>query len=106
MDATAGDDSGCAHSPAVGLAKYRNSGWPQYFSLFYNIVVAGAIMYWIYFTLLKRLTVAMSTIAMLAVPVVAVISDAFWLWKFPLWIDLGALGLIGVAVALALNKPA
>ena len=81
-------------------------GWPQYFSLFYNIVVAGAIMYWIYFTLLKRLTVAMSTIAMLAVPVVAVISDAFWLWKFPLWIDLGALGLIGVAVALALNKPA
>ena len=70
------------------------------------IVVAGAIMYWIYFTLLKRLTVAMSTIAMLAVPVVAVISDAFWLWKFPLWIDLGALGLIGVAVTLALNKPA
>ena len=76
----------------------------QYFSLAYNILVAGSLIYWAYFAVVQKLSVMVSTISTLAVPLIAVLADAVMEASWPGWTDTGALMLVALAVILALTK--
>ncbi|MEC7216193.1 MAG: DMT family transporter, partial [SAR324 cluster bacterium] len=60
-------------------------GMAQYFSLAYNILVAGSLIYWAYFAVVQRLSVMVSTISTLAVPLIAVLADAVMEASWPGW---------------------
>ncbi|MED5290404.1 MAG: DMT family transporter, partial [SAR324 cluster bacterium] len=86
---------------------WENIGSPgleQYFSLAYNILVAGSLIYWAYFAVLQRISVMVSTISTLAVPLIAVLADAVMEASWPGWSDTGALMLVALAVILALTE--
>ena len=81
-----------------------SQGLAQYLSLAYNILVAGSLIYWAYFAVVQRLSVMVSTISTLAVPLIAVLADAVMEASWPGWSDTGALVLVALAVILALTK--
>ena len=76
----------------------------QYFFLAYNILVAGSLIYWAYFAVVQKLSVMVSTISTLAVPLIAVLADAVIKAFWPGWTDTGALMLVALAVILALTE--
>ncbi len=82
----------------------RSPGMAQYFSLAYKILVAGSLIYWAYFAVVQKLSVMVSTISTLAVPLIAVLADAVMEASWPGWSDTGALMLVAMAVILALTK--
>ena len=79
-------------------------GMAQYFSLAYNILVAGSLIYWAYFAVVQKLSVMVSTISTLAVSLIAVLADAVMEASWPSWTDTGALKLVALAVILALTE--
>ena len=54
--------------------------------------------------MVQRLSVMVSTISTLAVPLIAVLADAVMEASWPGWSDTGALVLVALAVILALTK--
>ena len=90
-----------------GIWDWENIGSPglaQYLSLAYNILVAGSLIYWAYFAVVQRLSVMVSTISTLAVPLIAVLADAVMEASWPGWSDTGALMLVALAMILALTE--
>ena len=104
LDAGAWYHSGPAGGSDLGLENIGSPGMAQYFSLAYNILVAGSLIYWAYFAVVQRLSVMVSTISTLAVPLIAVLADAVMEASWPGWSDTGALMLVALAVILALTK--
>ena len=66
--------------------------------------MAGSLIYWAYFAVVQKLSVMVSTISTLAVPLIAVLGDAVIEASWPSWSDTGALMLLALAVILALTE--
>ena len=81
-----------------------SAGKPQYFALAYNIFVGGSLIYWAYFSVVKKLFVTFSTTSTLTVPFIVVLTDAVFRSAWPSLSDTGALMLVAIAVILALIK--
>ena len=64
----------------------------------------GSLIYWAYFAVVQRLSVMVSTISTLAVPLIAVLTDAVMEASWPGWSDTGELMLVALAVILALTE--
>ena len=55
--------------------------------------------------MVQKLSVMVSTISTLAVPLIAIMADAVMEASWPGWSDTGALLLVALAVILALTEP-
>jgi len=79
-----------------------------WFAIFYNIVMAGTLAHWAWFTLARTLPVAVSSIASLPVPVVGVFAGMLLLGERPgpnEWLALGFVVAGLVAVLWTPPKP-
>ena len=84
--------------------KIGSPGWEQFFSMAYNGLIAGSLIYWAYFSVVERLSVSVATISTLAVPFIAVITDSVMHKSFPHWNDILALLFVALSVLIALTK--
>jgi drug/metabolite transporter (DMT)-like permease len=97
--------------PLVALAPFFATGPLQapstgaVFALLYNIVLAGTIAHWAWFTLARTLPVAVSSMSSLPVPVVGVFSGMLVLGERPGPAEWTALALVVVAMLLVLWPP-
>jgi drug/metabolite transporter (DMT)-like permease len=67
----------------VGLPRLATISWLAWFALLYNIVFAGTVAHWAWFTLARTLPVAISGLASLPVPVVGVFAGMLVLGERP-----------------------
>lgn len=75
--------------------------WPLV-SLLYNAFIAAILCYWLWFTIVTLVPVAVSSVSTLMVPVVGVFSGMLLLAEQPGPAEFGALALVSAAVALVL----
>ena len=80
-------------NPPSYLLHISGTAW---FAVFYNILLAGTIAHWAWFTLARTLPVAVSSLSSLPVPVVGVLSGMLFLGERP-----GATEFIALALVLA-----
>jgi drug/metabolite transporter (DMT)-like permease len=69
-----------------------------WFAILYNIVMAGTIAHWAWFTLARTLPVAVSSLSSLPVPVVGVFAGMLVLGERPGWPEWIALSLVLAAL--------
>ena len=67
----------------TGLARLAHVSWLVWFAIGYNIVLAGTLAHWAWFTLARTLPVAVSGLASLPVPVVGVFAGMIVLGERP-----------------------
>jgi drug/metabolite transporter (DMT)-like permease len=65
------------------LSQLRSMSGTAWFAILYNIVFAGTIAHWAWFTLARTLPVAMSSMSSLPVPVVGVFAGMIVLGERP-----------------------
>ncbi len=87
---------------AAQLAALSSRGW---FALAYNVLLAGTIAHWAWFTLARTLPVAVSSLSSLPVPVVGVISGMVVLGERPGIQEWIALALVVAALFTVLFQP-
>jgi drug/metabolite transporter (DMT)-like permease len=85
------------------LANLSARGW---FAIVYNIVLAGTIAHWAWFTLARTLPVAVSSLSSLPVPVVGVFAGILVLNERPGVQEWLALGFVVLALFIVLFQPA
>jgi len=73
-------------------------------ALAYNIVIAFAFAYWAWFKIASSVSVAVSSISVLSVPIVSVMSGMAFLGERPSIVECAALVLVVCAI-LAVNLP-
>ena len=66
-----------------GLGRLTHASATTWFAIFYNILLAGTLAHWAWFTLARTLPVAVSSMASLPVPVVGVFSGMLVLGERP-----------------------
>jgi drug/metabolite transporter (DMT)-like permease len=88
---------------AATLATISPRAW---FAIFYNIVMAGTLAHWAWFTLARTLPVAVSSIASLPVPVVGVFAGMLVLGERPGPNEWLALGFVVAGLVAVLWTPA
>jgi drug/metabolite transporter (DMT)-like permease len=81
------------------LATLSNTAW---FAIVYNIIFAGTIAHWAWFTLARTLPVAVSSLSSLPVPVVGVFAGMAVLGERPGAAEWVALGLVVAALVAVL----
>jgi drug/metabolite transporter (DMT)-like permease len=84
------------------LAALSPRGW---FAVLYNIVLAGTLAHWAWFTLARTLPVAVSSLSSLPVPVVGVFAGIVILNERPGLQEWLALALVVLALFIVLWKP-
>ena len=67
----------------AGLARFAHVSWRVWFAIGYNILLAGTVAHWAWFTLARTLPVAVSGLASLPVPVVGVFAGMIVLGERP-----------------------
>ena len=67
----------------VGLPRLAHVSWLVWFAIGYNILLAGTLAHWAWFTLARTLPVAVSGLASLPVPVVGVFAGMIVLGERP-----------------------
>lgn len=87
---------------ATELAQLSPRGW---FALVYNVLFAGTLAHWAWFTLARTLPVAVSSLSSLPVPVVGVISGIVLLGERPGPREWVALALVVAALFTVLFQP-
>jgi drug/metabolite transporter (DMT)-like permease len=87
---------------ATELGALSQRGW---FAIVYNILLAGTVAHWAWFTLVRTLPVAISSLSSLPVPVVGVISGMVVLGEQPGVQEWIALALVVVALFIVLFQP-
>ena len=88
---------------ATELANLSARGW---FAIAYNIFLAGTLAHWAWFSLARRLPVAVSSLSSLPVPVVGVLSGMLVLGEHPGSREWIALALVVAALFVVLFQPA
>jgi len=88
---------------ATELANLSARGW---FAIAYNIFLAGTLAHWAWFSLARRLPVAVSSLSSLPVPVVGVLSGMLVLGERPGSREWIALALVVAALFVVLFQPA
>lgn len=93
----------------AGVLAFESDAWhvvgaPALGALAYNVLIAFAFAYWAWFRLAQAVSVAVSSISILSVPVVGVVSGIWLLGERPGWHELLALLLV-VASVLVINLP-
>lgn len=83
---------------------WRPVGTAAYLALGYNIVVAFAFAYWAWFKIASTVSVTVSSISVLSVPIVGVVSGFVFLGERPSLQEYAALACVVLAV-LAVNLP-
>lgn len=83
---------------------WRPVGTAAYLALGYNIVVAFAFAYWAWFKIASTVSVTVSSISVLSVPIVGVVSGFVFLGERPSLQEYAALVCVVLAV-LAVNLP-
>jgi drug/metabolite transporter (DMT)-like permease len=73
--------------------------------VFYNIIFAGTLANWAWFTLARSLPVAISSMSALPVPVIGVFSGMLLLGERPGALEWAALGLVLTALVAVLWSP-
>lgn len=76
--------------------------WPA-LMVAYNMIITSIFCYWAYFKVVQVLPVVVSTVGMLAVPVLGVFFDALIFQHQPTWFDYAALLAVVVAVYLVMT---
>ncbi len=89
-------------APWPNPASLSNNAW---FAIAYNIVLAGTLAHWAWFTLARTLPVAISSMASLPVPIVGVFSGMLLLGERPGPGEWAALGLVVAAMVAVLWTP-
>lgn len=89
-------------SPWPELASISRSAW---FAILYNIFLAGTVAHWAWFTLVRTLPVAISSMASLPVPIVGVFSGMLLLGERPGIGEWAALALVMAAMVAVLWSP-
>ena len=84
------------------LASLSARGW---MAVFYNIVLAGTIAHWAWFSMARTLPVAVSSLSSLPVPVVGVLAGMLLLHERPGLSEWLALGLVVFALFAVLFEP-
>jgi drug/metabolite transporter (DMT)-like permease len=87
---------------AAELADLSARGW---FAVLYNVLLAGTLAHWAWFTLARTLPVAVSSLSSLPVPVVGVISGILLLGERPGVQEWIALALVVAALFTVLFQP-
>ena len=85
------------------LATISPRAW---FAIVYNIVLAGTLAHWAWFTLARTLPVAVSSMASLPVPVVGVFAGMLVLGERPGPNEWLALGFVVAGLVAVLRTPA
>ena len=88
---------------ATELANLSARGW---FAIAYNIFLAGTLAHWAWFSLARRLPVAVSSLSSLPGPVVGVLSGMLVLGEHPGPREWIALALVVAALFVVLFQPA
>jgi drug/metabolite transporter (DMT)-like permease len=90
----------------VGLAALPQLSWKAWFSILYNVFLAGTLAHWAWFTLARTLPVAVSGMVSLPVPVVGVFAGMLVLGERPGMAEWVALVLVlGALVAVLMPAP-
>ncbi|HKW79894.1 MAG TPA: DMT family transporter [Casimicrobiaceae bacterium] len=89
--------------PLASLAQMPGVAW---FAILYNIFLAGTVAHWAWFTMARRLPVAVSSLSSLPVPVVGVLSGILFLGERPGPSEYLALVLVLAALGAVLFAPA
>ena len=89
--------------PLASLAQMPGVAW---FAILYNIFLAGTVAHWAWFTMARRLPVAVSSLSSLPVPVVGVLSGILFLGERPGPSEYLALALVLAALGAVLFAPA
>jgi len=89
----------------VGLARLATVSWTAWFALAYNVLLAGTLAHWAWFTLARTLPVAVSGLASLPVPVVGVFAGILVLGERPGAAEWAALAFV-IASLVAVLWPA
>ena len=84
------------------LARLSARGW---FAILYNVLLAGTLAHWAWFTLARTLPVAVSSLSSLPVPVVGVFSGIILLGERPGPQEWIALALVVAALFTVLFQP-
>jgi drug/metabolite transporter (DMT)-like permease len=85
--------------PLQSLATMSGLAW---FTVLYNIFLAGTLAHWAWFKMARTLPVAVSSLSSLPVPVVGVLSGMLFLGERPGWSEFVALGLVLASLAAVL----
>jgi drug/metabolite transporter (DMT)-like permease len=93
----------------IGTAVFDSDGWrpvgmAAVLALVYNIVIAFAFAYWAWFKIASTVSVTVSSISVLSVPIVGVLCGFVFLGERPSLQEYGALVCVVLAV-LAVNLP-
>lgn len=88
---------------AAALASLSERGW---FAIAYNIVFAGTLANWAWFTLAARLPVAVSSLSSLPIPVVGVFAGMVLLGERPGASEWIALAFVVAALFIVMFRPA
>ncbi len=88
--------------PLSYLAHLSGGTW---FAIVYNIVLAGTLAHWAWFTLARTLPVAVSSLSSLPVPVVGVFAGMLFLGERPGTSEFLALGLVLASLFAVLFQP-
>jgi drug/metabolite transporter (DMT)-like permease len=88
---------------AATLAALTPRGW---FALAYNVLLAGTVAHWAWFTLARTLPVAVSSLSSLPIPVVGVFAGIIVLGERPGAQEWLALGFVVLALFIVLFQPA
>ena len=89
--------------PLATLGGMSGTAW---FAVLYNIFLAGTVAHWAWFTMARRLPVAVSSLSSLPVPVVGVLSGILFLGERPGPSEYLALALVLAALGAVLFAPA
>jgi drug/metabolite transporter (DMT)-like permease len=89
--------------PLHALATMSGTTW---FTVLYNVFLAGTLAHWAWFKMARTLPVAVSSLSSLPVPVVGVLSGMLFLGERPGWTEFIALGLVLASLAAVLFAPA
>jgi drug/metabolite transporter (DMT)-like permease len=84
------------------LGNLSGAAW---FSILYNVFLAGTIAHWAWFTLARTLPVAVSSLSALPVPVVGVFAGMLFLGERPGVAEFVALGLVIASLFAVLWQP-
>lgn len=88
--------------PASYLTTLSGKAW---FAIAYNIVLAGTLAHWAWFTLARTLPVAVSSLSSLPVPVVGVFAGMLFLGERPGVAEFTALALVLASLFAVLFQP-
>ena len=89
-------------NPASYLTTLSGRAW---FAIIYNIVLAGTVAHWAWFTLARTLPVAVSSLSSLPVPVVGVFAGMLILGERPGAAEFAALALVLASLFAVLFQP-